>query len=106
MIVDPCYASISGLKAAECWSLDEVRATLRPISWLGNNMTLPQVTGGKLHWRVFEVGKGLETDGVELQVGDIIEKIDDKRPNECTTKRSGCPPPRALFCMLQLYFTV
>jgi hypothetical protein len=82
-----------GAQDSEFWSLIDVGATSRPVSWLGNNITLPQVTGGKLHWRVFEVGKSLETDSVELQLGDIIEKIDDKGPKECTTKRSGCSPP-------------
>uniref|UniRef100_A0A7S0QI48 Protein kinase domain-containing protein n=1 Tax=Cryptomonas curvata TaxID=233186 RepID=A0A7S0QI48_9CRYP len=62
---------------------------LKPATLFEPDVQYVKVTGGKLHWRVFEVGKGLETDGVELQIGDIIEKIDDKGPKECTTKRSG-----------------
>ena len=47
---------------------------------------------GEEHWRVLEVGERLKTDGLELQVGDVIARIDGKPPKECNTKRSGCPP--------------
>jgi hypothetical protein len=49
-----------------------------------------QVLGDRAHWRIFEVGRSLVMAGVQLQVNNVIEAIDDTKPKDCRTKRTGC----------------